>query len=155
MGNTGGVEIYYSKPMAEPRELQDARRCLAAGEADLGSARGLARLADGLSLLDGVIAAGSAAGARTARNLASTYAGRIYARIGAAVTKDPQLPEPELEHFFKVVLAFDQVSGALPPAAAELKIAVVRQLVERYYEGHPAEKKRQVLEQLAQLGGKS
>jgi len=139
--------------MPEPRELIEARRYLAEAEADLGSAEGLARLAEGLTLLDDVIVTGAATAARTARNLASTYAGRIYAGIEATVTKDPHLPEPELEHFFKVVLAFDQVSGALPPAAAELKIAVVRQLVERYYEGHPAEKKRQVLEQLAQLGG--
>jgi hypothetical protein len=141
--------------MREPRELKEARRCLAAAEADLGSADGLARLSEGLALLDDVIVTGARADSRTARNLASSYAGRIYARIGAAVTEDPHLPEPELEHLFKVVLAFDQVSGALPPAAAELKIAVVRQLVDRYYEGHPAEKKRQVLEQLAQLGGRS
>jgi hypothetical protein len=141
--------------MPEPRELTAARRYLAEAEGDLGSAEGLARLAEGLTLLDDVIVTGTAPAARTARNLASTYASRIYARIEAAVTQDPHLPEPELEHYFKVVLAFDQVSGALPPAAAELKIAVVRQLVERYYEGHPAEKKRQVLEQLAQLGGES
>jgi hypothetical protein len=67
------------------------------------------------------------------------------------VAGDAQLPEPELEHFFKVVLAFDQVGAALPDSAQELKVAVVRRLIDRYYEGHPAEKKRRALEELAQL----
>jgi hypothetical protein len=58
------------------------------------------------------------------------------------------VPEPELEHFFKVVLAFDTVSAALPPASNTLKVAVVRQLIERYYEGHPPDQKRQALEAL-------
>jgi hypothetical protein len=141
--------------MPESRELKEARRCLAEAEADLRAADGLAALSEGLGLLDDVIVTGAAAEASTAGNLAASYAGRIYARIGSWVTQDPQLPEPELEHFFKVVLAFDQVSVALPPAASELKIAVVRQLIDRYYEGHPAEKKRQVLEQLAELKGGS
>jgi hypothetical protein len=65
------------------------------------------------------------------------------------------VPEPELEHCFKVVLAFDQVSDALPPASAELKIEVVKALIERYYEGHPPERKRAALEQLAALGNAS
>jgi hypothetical protein len=62
------------------------------------------------------------------------------------------VPEPELEHYFKVVLAFDQVSASLPPEAAELKVAVVRALIERYYEGHPPERKRAALAELANLG---
>jgi len=49
------------------------------------------------------------------------------------------------------VLAFDQVGEALPKASAELKIGVVEALVERYYEGHPPERKRAALEQLAAL----
>jgi hypothetical protein len=61
------------------------------------------------------------------------------------------VPEPALEHFFKVVLAFDQVSAELPASAKALKIAVVRQLIDRYYEGHPPEKKREALRELEQL----
>ena len=49
------------------------------------------------------------------------------------------------------MLAFDQVKDSLPAAAAELKVDVVKALIERYYEGHPPEKKRAVLEQLAAL----
>jgi len=139
--------------MPEPRELAAARRHLARAEAELDSADGLAWLVEGLSLLDGLIAGRDEVTARTAANLAASYAGRIYARIGAAVTKDPQMPEPKLEHYFKVVLALDQVGEALPATAAELKLAVARALIDRYYEGHSPEQKRRALEQLAQLKG--
>jgi hypothetical protein len=136
--------------MPEPQELTKARRCLALAEANLSSADGLTRLLEGLSLLDDVIGAGTAA-ASTARNVVAAYAARVYARVGDAVSGDAQLPEPELEHFFKVVLAFDQVGAALPESAQELKIAVVRRLIDRYYEGHPPEKKQRALDELAQL----
>jgi hypothetical protein len=139
--------------MAEPRELVTARRHLAFAEAALDSADGLARLDDGLGLLGDLIAARDGGVARTARNLAAAYAARIYERIGAEVAKDPQLPEPTLEHYFKVVLALDQAGEALPAKAAELKLAVVRALIDRYYEGHSPEEKRRALEQLAALKG--
>ena len=80
-----------------------------------------------------------------------TYAARIYARVGRAVVGDAQLPEPELEHFFKVVLAFDQIGAALPESAQELKIEVARRLIDRYYEGHSPEKKQRALDELAQI----
>jgi hypothetical protein len=136
--------------MPEPKELTKARRCLARAEADLGSADGLTQLVEGLAFLDDVIGGGTPA-ASTARNLAASYAARIYARVGGAVAADAQLPEPELEHFFKVVLAFDQLAAALPESAQELKVAVVRRLIDRYYEGHPPEKKQRALAELAQL----
>jgi len=136
--------------MPEPRELTKARRCLARAEEDLDSADGLAQLVEGLAILEDVIGSGTAA-ASTARNLATSYAARIYARVGDAVAGDAQVPEPELEHFFKVVLAFDQVGAALPESAQELKIEVVRRLIDRYYEGHPPEKKQRVLDELAQI----
>jgi hypothetical protein len=137
--------------MPESKELAAARVSLAEAEAGLGSADGLARLADGLLQLTDIMETGNAAEARTAGNLAASYAGRCYARVRKELERDRQMPEPMLEHYFKVVLAFDQVAASLPPAAAELKIAVVEALIERYYEGHPPEKKRAVLEQLAAL----
>jgi hypothetical protein len=136
--------------MAESRELQAARHCLAEAEAQLATADGLARLAEGLEHLD-VVIGGGAKESRIASNLAASYASRIYARVGALLERDPHVPEPALEHYFKVVLAFDQVSAALPRHAAELKVAVVRALIERYYEGHPPERKRAVLAELAAL----
>lgn len=140
--------------MPEPRELGEARRCLAQAEALFRSDEGLAKLAEGLALLDDVLAAGTPAEAKTARNLASAYAARIYGRIRDLVARDPQVPEPELERFFKLVLAFDHVSSALPPEGKALKIGVVRQLIDRYYEGHPPERKRQALAELEQLAGR-
>ena len=137
--------------MRESPELAAARVCLAEAEAAWLSADGLARLNDGLGRLTDVIELGAKAEARTARNLAATYAGRLYARVRTKLEGDAQVPEPELEHCFKVVLAFDQIRDALPPAAAELKIEVVKALIERYYEGHSPAKKRAVLEQLAAL----
>jgi hypothetical protein len=137
--------------MPEPRELSNARRCLARAEAELRSADGLRELVEGLAFLEEVIGAGTAAAASTARNLATSYAARIYAQVGDSVAGDAQLPEPELEHFFKVVLAFDHVAVELPQSARDLKIAVVRRLIDRYYEGHPTEEKRRALAELAQV----
>jgi hypothetical protein len=137
--------------MPEPQELAKARRRLARAEAELRSADGLRELVEGLAFLEDVIGAGTAAAATTARNLATSYAARIYARVGERLAGDAQLPEPELEHFFQVVLAFDQVGVELPRSARDLKIAVVRALIDRYYEGHPSEEKRRALAELAQV----
>ena len=137
--------------MSESRELVAARASMAAAEAAWVSADGLARLEDGLERLADIIEAGKGAETRIAGNLAASYAGRFYGRVRDKLERDTQVPEPELEHCFKVVLAFDRVQSALPAAAAELKINVVKALIERYYEGHPPEKKRAVLEQLAAL----
>jgi hypothetical protein len=137
--------------MPESRELSAARVCLAGAETSLASADGLARLTDGLERLNEILETGSKAEARTAGNLAASYAARVYVRVRDRLERDAQVPEPELEHWFKVVLAFDQVQDALPAAATELKIGVVGALIERYYEGHPPEKKRAALDQLAAL----
>jgi hypothetical protein len=139
--------------MAEPRELAMARRHLALAEAELDSPEGLVQLTEGLGWLDALMGGGDARAARTAGNLAASYAARIYERIGAAVAGDPQLPEPRLEHYFKMVLALDQVADALPDTAVELKLAVARALIDRYYEGHSPEGKHRVLEQLEALKG--
>lgn len=116
------------------------------------SADGLVRLTDGLGRLADLIEMGGKNEARTASNLAASYASRFYGRVRDRLERLRQVPEPELEHCFRVVLAFDQVQEALPAAAAQLKIDVVKALIERYYEGHSAEKKRAALEQLAALG---
>jgi len=137
--------------MKESRELVAARASMAAAEAAWASADGLSRLEDGLERLADIIDARKGAEARVAGNLAASYAGRFYGHVRDKLERDSQVPEPELEHCFKVVVAFDRVQSALPAAAAELKVSVVKALIERYYEGHPAEKKRAVLEQLAAL----
>ena len=139
--------------MAESRELMGARRSMAEAEASFGSAEGVARLVDGLERLAEIVAAGIEPEATTAANLASSYASRFYERVRRNLERDAQVPEPDLERYFETVLAFDQVSSALPRSAGDLKIRVVEALVERYYEGHPPEKKRAALEQIAALRG--
>ena len=137
--------------MTEPRELLAAREHLARGEASYRSAAGLAELEQGIGLLDDVMSAKDASHRSTAENIAKTYATRIYRSIGALLEADRAVPEPQLEHLFKVVLAFDQSAIELPDNARAVKVEIARRLVDRYYEGHSAEQKRQALEQLTRI----
>jgi hypothetical protein len=139
--------------MVESRELQAAREHLARAEAGYRSQDGLYHLEEGLALLDEVMA-GSPQHRQLAENLASTYFTKIYGGIKRLVESDRGLPEPDLEHLFKVVLAFDERSFELPAEARATKISLVRDLVDRYYEGHSPDAKHAVLEQLAEISRK-
>lgn len=137
--------------MTEPRELLAAREYLARGEASYGSAAGLAELEQGLGLLDDVMSAKNAAHRAVAKNIAKTYATRIYRSISVVLDGDRAVPEPQLEHLFKVVLAFDQSEVELPDDARTIKIEIARRLIDRYYEGYSPEQKRKALEQLTKI----
>jgi hypothetical protein len=137
--------------MTEPRELLMAREHLARGEASYRSAAGLAELEQGLGLLDEVMSGADARHRTIAQNIATTYASRIYRSIGTLLDGDRAVPEPHLEHLFKVVLAFDQSEIELPDAARGVKIEIARRLIDRYYEGHSPEQKRKALEQLTKI----
>jgi hypothetical protein len=137
--------------MSEPRELSVAREHLARGEASYRSAAGLAELEQGIAMLDDVMLGKDAAHRRIAENIARTYTTRIYRSIGALLETDRAIPEPQLEHLFKVVLAFDQSEIELPHTARDVKIEIARRLIDRYYEGHSPEQKRQALEQLTKI----
>jgi hypothetical protein len=137
--------------MTESRELLAAREHLARGEASYGSAAGLAELELGLGLLDDVMSAKNASQRTIAETIAKTYATRIYRSIGLLLGSDRAVPEPQLEHLFKVVLAFDQSDIELPDEAREVKIEIARRLIDRYYEGHSPEQKRKALEQLTKI----
>jgi hypothetical protein len=139
--------------MTEPRDLLAAREHLARGEASYGSASGLAELEQGLGLLDDVMSGTDSQHRAIAQNLAKTYASRIYRSIGALLERDRAVPEPQLEHLFKVVLAFDQAGTELPDTARGVKVEIARRLIDRYYEGHSPEQKRQALEELTKLSG--
>jgi hypothetical protein len=138
--------------MAEPPDLETARQRLARAEAILMTADGLIHLKEGLTLLESLIDRNRGTPTESvARNLGQTYTTRVYERIRRAVEQNRTLPEPDLEHLFSVVRAFDDAGFELPPDARELKVAVVRRLVDYYYEGHsPAEKER-VYQQLADI----
>ena len=137
--------------MSESRELLAAREHLARGEANYRSAAGLAALEQGIGLLDDVMSAKNAGDRSIAANIAKSYATRIYRSIGALLEADRAVPEPQLEHLFKVVLAFDQSAIELPDNARAVKVEIARRLIDRYYEGHSAERKRQALEQLMEI----
>lgn len=140
--------------MSESARLVAARERLSRAEAQYRSKAGLVDLAEGLALLEEVIAGEPAAEQELARNLASAYATRIHRAIRRQIDEDPALPEPELEHLFQVLLAFDQGSVELPVEASATKVKLARSLVELYYEGHSPEAKRAALEQLAAVTGR-
>src|SRR5262245_14970410 len=133
--------------MQESAALKTARARLAQAESAFSSPAGLAHLEEGLSLLDELSEGDDAAQRRTAHTVAATYATRIFGKIRSAIENDRAVPQPLLEHYFKLMLAFDQGEFELPDAARALKIAVVRRLIDLAYEGHPAAAKRKALEQ--------
>ena len=139
--------------MVEPRQLHDARRHLSQAEANYRSEDGLFHLEEGLALLEEVMGCSDPAHRVLAHNLAETYSSKIFRAVTTLVGADRGLPEPQLEHLFKVVLAFDEHGFELPAEARSAKISVVEQLVNRYYEGHSPEEKRKVLEELAKISG--
>lgn len=136
--------------MSEPATLTEARRCLAHAEAGFESAAALEALERGLDLLEQVLAQGRSRHCEVAKNLALSYRDRLHSRIEALLA-DRAAPKPALEHLLKIVFAFDR--PVVPPRsdAKALKIALVRSLIDRYYEGHPAAAKARALEQLAAL----
>ena len=140
--------------MVEPQQLRAARQHLSRAEVSYRSDDGLFHLAEGLALLEELLGCSEPAHRVIARNLADTYATKIFRAVSKLVETDRGLPEPELEHLFKVVLAFDEHGFELPAEARAAKINVVEHLVDRYYEGHSPEEKRKVLEELAQISGR-
>jgi hypothetical protein len=138
--------------MRESRLLIDARARLAKAEAAYASKEGLHDLQEGLGMLEELLEDPDEAACHSiARNVGASYLGRIYRRVAARVAAERHIPEPELEHSFHLLRAFDDTGFELPPDAAALKVEVVRRLVGLYYEGHGASAKQPVLDELAAL----
>ena len=137
--------------MSESTRLKSARQHLTLAEARYRSADGLFHLDEALSLLEEVVASDSAEHATVARNLAATYAARIHGTVRERLQTDRAVPEPELEHLFKVVLLFDQRGFELPAESRANKIDLVRLLIDRYYEGRPAAEKQAMLDELTKI----
>jgi hypothetical protein len=138
--------------MRESRLLVDARARLAKAEAAHTSKQGLQDLQEGLGMLEELLEDPHEAGCHSiARNVGTSYLDRIHRRIAARVAAEPHIPEPELEHLFLLLRTFDDTGFELPPDAAALKIEVVKRLVGLYYEGHGADAKQPVLDELAAL----
>jgi hypothetical protein len=132
--------------MSQTKALEVAREHLARAESALGSAEGLARLEQGLALLDEV-------DAPVARNLEATYAARIIGSIAARLERDRAVPEPVLEHFFKTALALDESRSPPPDDARAVKIRIARRLIDYYCEGQTAEEKERATAALMQVAG--
>jgi hypothetical protein len=139
--------------MQECDELRRAREHLARAESGYRTSDGLSHLEEGLALLEDVMLGAATAHHAVARNLASTYADRIISRIESQIGNDPGAPEPELEHLFKVIIAFDEVDVELPEGTRALKLRLARRLIDRYYEGHGPAAKARALEDLAAIAG--
>jgi hypothetical protein len=142
--------------MAEPPDLKLARDRLAKAEATLMTADGLSHLEEGLALLESVIdrAVATPIGP-VARNLGQTYTTKVYQRVRKAIEENRNLSEPELEHLFSVVRAFDDVGFELPQDSGELKVTVVRRLIDYYYEGRSPAEKEEILRRLADISADS
>ena len=139
--------------MVEPPQLLSAREHLALAEARYRSEDGLFHLEEGLALLEEVMAGISPGYRAVAQNLAATYSMKIYNLVRNVVGRDRALPEPDLEHLFRVVLAFDDRGLDLPADIRSIKIELVRRLIDHYYEGHSPAEKQAALQQLLQITG--
>ena len=139
------------QPMPQNPTLQAARDHLAHAEAGVGTPDGLFQLEEGLAMLDELSEAGDDKQRSIAQNVAATYATKIFGRIQAAVATDRAIPQPLLEHYFKLMLTFDQGDFELPAEARVLKIAVARRLIDLAYEGYPPAAKRKALEQFGAI----
>lgn len=137
--------------MTEPEQLQSARKHLAQAEATYRSEDGLFHVEEGLLLLSEAMTGGAQEYRKVAQNLASTYTNKIYGIVRRLLETDRGIPEPELEHFFKLVLALDQAGVDLPPDARAMKIELVRRLVDRYYEGYSPAAKQEALARLTAI----
>ena len=139
--------------MSEPPQLLSAREHLALAEARYRSEDGLFHLEEGLALLEEVMAGISPGYRAVAQNLAATYSMKIYNLVRNVVGRDRALPEPDLEHLFRVVLAFDDRGLDLPADIRSIKIELVRRLIDHYYEGRSPAEKQAALQQLLRITG--
>jgi hypothetical protein len=137
--------------MPEPKDLIQARTHLARAEAAFRTEQGACDLEEGLALLQDVATNGTQQHRLVATNIANTYTRKIYSAINSAIERDQNVPEPELEHLFRILLVFDEAGFELPPDSRAVKIGIGQQLLNRYLEGHASEEKQAALRELMQL----
>jgi hypothetical protein len=133
-------------------DLALAREHLAKAESMLLTADGLHHLEEGLALVEAVLDDRPAKQTESvALNLGQTYTSRIYGYIKSMVEESRSLSEPELEHLFAVIRAFDEACFELPPESRGLKVDIVRRLIDLYYEGYTPSQKEEVFKKLAEI----
>lgn len=112
---------------------------------------GLFHLQEGLALLETLMLDSESRGADVARALGETYASRIYERIEAELARAGAAPEPLLRHLFAVIRSLDDLPFELPSGSREIKVEVVKQLIDLCYEGHPATAKKEAYRRLTEV----
>lgn len=137
--------------MSEPAELVAARKHLSRAETMFRSPVGLQHLEEGIEGLERIATSANTDHHELATNLLATYTSRICRAVKSLVDGDPHLPEPELEHLFKVLLAFDAVEIPMPDYVRSLKVDVVKRLIDHYYEGHSSDEKNELMRRLANI----
>ncbi len=136
--------------MREPKQLEIARAHLARAEAHYSAPTALDHVDKALAVLDEICDRNDEVSALGER-IAFTYATKLCDHLKGLLQNDAHVPEPQLEHFFKILRAFDDSIIELPAAARQLKIELARRLIDHYLEGHSAEEKTKALGQLLDI----
>ncbi len=137
--------------MIESAALVAARKYLSRAEAALFSKNALFELEEGFACLEELKESRDAESRTLACTIGRTYASKIYAAIHSVIAADRNVPEPQLEHLLQIILVLDATGVDLPSNAREVKVALGRELLNRYLEGHAAEEKRAALEELMRI----
>jgi hypothetical protein len=138
--------------MTEPKQLEFARAHFALAESRYGSPVALEAVDKALAALEELRDRDDEITALSER-IALTYATRLCEHMQRLLRSDVHIPEPQLEHFFKLLRTFDDSLIQLPAVARQLKIELARRLIDHYLEGHSAEEKAKALGQLLDIAG--
>jgi hypothetical protein len=136
--------------MTESKQLEIARAHLARAESHYDSSAALEDVNKALAALEEIRDRNDESTALSER-IAFTYATRLCDHLQRLLRPDAHVPEPQLEHFFNMLRAFDDSIIELPAVARQLKIELARRLIDHYLEGHSAEEKAKALGQLLDI----
>jgi hypothetical protein len=134
----------------EPKELKLARDRFARAERDFTAKPALDDVTFALALLEEV-ADREDEFSTLAQRLRSTHASKLYSTVRALLQGDPGIPEPLLEHLFKMLCAFDEAPRELPADAREIKLSIAQRLIDLYLEGHSADEKAAAVNELLRI----
>lgn len=121
------------------KKLDKARNFLADFEADIGSSRAVRYLADGLDILDEIIAERGEF-STIARNVGDTYAQRVLAHV-ARLLAAGNATEPQLEGLFKLLTELESYEFGDKKELNTLKMKTFKALFESYFTGYSEEEK--------------
>ena len=112
--------------MSPDSQLQQPRQLLAATEAQFDHPQAVESLRKALLLLEQLLDGGTTAEVRLAENLGDAYVKRLFAMVENRLTDPGAISEPNLAHYFKLLITLENGPYALPEKAQQTKIEVVR-----------------------------